>query len=74
VEQEWSHRQDVTPPSDALDLAAVFAQDPGRLCGQATVAVRGGDDPEWAIRGSAIIEVRAHGNERLQHGHWRLDI
>jgi hypothetical protein len=74
VEQERSHRQDISLTGYALDLTALFAQGPGRLDGQATMAVRSGDDPEWAIRRAAIIEVRAHRYERLQHGHRGLDV
>jgi hypothetical protein len=74
VKQERPHYQDVTPTSDAFDHSPVFAQGPGRLGRQATVPMRPGDDAERAIGRSAVIEVRTHGNERLQHSQGRLDV
>jgi hypothetical protein len=74
VEQERPHRQDVTPASDALERAMLIAQGPGRRLRQATVSMRAGHDTERAIPRPAVIEVRAHGNERIQHGHRRLDV
>ena len=74
VKQKRPHCQDITPASDALERATLLAQCPGCLWRQATVPMRPWDDAERAIRRPAVIEVRAHGNERLQHSHWRLDV
>ena len=74
MKQERPHCHDITPASYALDHATLFAQGLGCFCGQATVPVRPRYDAERAIRGAAVIEVHAHGNERLQHGHRGLDV
>lgn len=74
MKQERSHDQDITPARDALHRAELFAQDPGRLWGQAAAPVRTGNDAKRAIPRSAVIEVGAHGDQRLQHGHRRLDV
>jgi hypothetical protein len=74
VKQKRPHYQDVTPASDAFEHSPLFAQSPGRLGRQATMSMRPGDDAERAIGRSAVIEVRTHGNERLQHSQRRLDV
>jgi hypothetical protein len=52
----------------------LLAQCFGGLRREAAVPVRRGDDTERAIRRPAVVEVRSHGNQRLQHCHWRLDV
>jgi len=74
VKQEGSHCQDIAPASDTLERATLLAQGPGRLYRQATVPMRSGNDTERAIRRPAVIEVRTHGNERLQHSQRRVDV
>jgi len=74
MKQERPHYQDVTPASDALERALLLAKRPGRFGRQAAVPMRPGDDAQRAICRTPVIEVRAHGNERLQHSHRRLDV
>ena len=62
-----------------MDLDAVVPQHGDGGLGDLRVVVIREDideigDAERAIRRPAVIEVRAHGNERLQHSHWRLDV
>src|SRR5262249_42608596 len=74
MEQERAHREDVSTPGETHHFAIPLSQCLCLVRRQATMRVRSRHDAQWTALAVTIIEMHAHGNERLQQTHWRLRI
>ena len=74
MKQERPHHYDSAATGNALDLPMSLAQSRRRVRRQPTMPMRPGYDAQRTTLGAAVIEMRAHGDERLQHRHGRLHI
>lgn len=74
MKEQRSHHYDSAAAGSALDLPMFLTQGLRRIRRQPTMPMRPGYDMQRTTFGTAVVKVRAHGDERLKHSHRRLDI